>query len=390
MQKCNRNLTLIKWLYVFINTPMCFFYAIFLYQITNSYSISGIIMAINSFTQVILEIPTGIVSDKYLGRKGTQLCCYTFYVLGWSIALMFFLDWKFLLISSFFFGCGNALNSGNLNALLLDTLRDSKRECDFNFFLSKYMKYKHFYTAISTFLGGVIAYYLGLVWVLLYSVIQGSIALLLTFFLKEPEFHKSDEVNNRLGAWKHLIASFRTIKRNKELRNISFLKSLHKSICFSIDDYLSIFYKQFLSFYLIGLLFSLSSFLKAMVLKYSSIFVKKLGNLKSLNIVEFISIPFSFFAYFLPGVWAPIMVELTMSLSVFSNVTHTSLLHEKMSNKKRATIESMVEIFTKLLTVILLLLIGVLADWLGLINALLIFVCLRIIIIPLNYIAVKE
>lgn len=113
----------------------------------------AIIEAAISFTQLILELPTGALADL-LGRKKTITFGYLMHFVGFlffSVAN----DFNSFMFSSLFFGLGEALISGAKEALVFDTLKQAHQEKTF----SKLMTYlqKRFYwgMALSTLIGGI-------------------------------------------------------------------------------------------------------------------------------------------------------------------------------------------------------------------------------------------
>jgi len=92
--------------------------------LTGSFTLAMSVFAVASLLQAFLEIPTGILSDKW-GRRATfitgatseltALLCYVFafsseYPLAWLYA------------GSLFYGLANALFSGNNHAMIYETL----------------------------------------------------------------------------------------------------------------------------------------------------------------------------------------------------------------------------------------------------------------------------
>lgn len=55
-------------------TPLYLFQFILFAQISGSFLLAANILAITKISNVLTEIPFGIISDRYLGRKGTYIC----------------------------------------------------------------------------------------------------------------------------------------------------------------------------------------------------------------------------------------------------------------------------------------------------------------------------
>ncbi len=113
----------------------------------------AIIEAAISFTQLILELPTGALADL-LGRKKTITFGYLLHATGF----LFFWSAKTFngfLFSSLFFGFGEALISGAKEALVFDTLKQAHQEKTFTKLMNFLQKRFYWGMAIATLIGGL-------------------------------------------------------------------------------------------------------------------------------------------------------------------------------------------------------------------------------------------
>lgn len=104
-------------------------------SITKSIALGMSIFSITMISAAILEIPTGALSDK-IGRKKTI-------ILGTIASLIYIIlfaiskNYIILLIGAIFEGLERALFSGNNEALIYDTLKELKKENEYDKYLGK-------------------------------------------------------------------------------------------------------------------------------------------------------------------------------------------------------------------------------------------------------------
>lgn len=146
------------------------------------------LLVIWSVSGVILEIPTGILADRW-SRKNMIFLGELFKALCFMI--WFFADGFMLYAVGFaFWGVGCTFQSGAEEALLFDSLKTCKAEERFDIILGK----GHFLSGISNILaalsGGFIGAYFGFQSALFLSVLSGLIAIGIVLSLKEVNLYK--------------------------------------------------------------------------------------------------------------------------------------------------------------------------------------------------------
>ena len=99
---------------------------LFFNSVLNNYALSMTIYAAKSISCTLLEIPFGIISDR-IGRKNimilgavTRLMCFVIWAMSYSFVP--------LLLGAIIGGASDALASGNNDALLYDSLCDTKQK----------------------------------------------------------------------------------------------------------------------------------------------------------------------------------------------------------------------------------------------------------------------
>lgn len=151
----------------------------------------GILTAVETITIILLEIPTGAIADL-LGRRST-IALGMLLRASFPLSLPFvnsFIGFLFCVILN---GIGNALTSGADNALLYDTLKESKREDEFGKIYNS-MLFKH---RVAIIIGSLLAGPLFSIWRgapyiargIAYLLSAGSALLLVEPIMDTEKFH---------------------------------------------------------------------------------------------------------------------------------------------------------------------------------------------------------
>src|SRR3989344_9241263 len=154
--KLQKNITLLSWHNFF--TDFVFFAPvaiIYFAKITGSYALGMSIFSIAYVSSAIFEIPTGILSDL-VGRKKTiifgsisSVVCMIFYAIAGSYWL--------LCIGAVLQGLSRAFYSGNNDALLHDTLKESGKEQEYHAYLGRTSSMFQVALAIASVVGSIMA-----------------------------------------------------------------------------------------------------------------------------------------------------------------------------------------------------------------------------------------
>ena len=124
------NFRLLRWFSFFYSfRPYMAISILYFSQVRGSYTLGFAVLSVAAIASSLLEIPTGIFSDR-VGRRKTVI----FASVVWFIALVtyaFANSFAILAIGAIFQGLGQALISGNNNALLHDSLKEQNNEHDF-------------------------------------------------------------------------------------------------------------------------------------------------------------------------------------------------------------------------------------------------------------------
>ena len=222
--KIYRNIKLLAWFNFF--TDFVFFAPvaiIYFSQVTGSYTLGMSIFSIAYISSAFFEIPTGLVSDL-IGRKKTTIMgavssvlCVTFYAIGSLYWVLF--------IGAIFQGLSRAFYSGNNDALLHDTLKESGKGKDYHTYLGKVNSTFQLALAIASVIGSIMAS-VSFALVMWASVIPQIFALLIAFQFKEPSILTKESTN----IFRHLSEAVKQFKDNGKLKLITLSSVLKFSL----------------------------------------------------------------------------------------------------------------------------------------------------------------
>ena len=136
------------------------------------------------FWAFVLEVPTGVIADKF-GRKysvalGCLLTFFSFLIYG------SFPNFSAFLVAEFLAAAGMALMSGASEALLYDSLKDENNESKFKNIFGRSFSIGQIAAIISAPVGGFIASKYGLNAPMLFTAFPVLIASIILVTAKEP------------------------------------------------------------------------------------------------------------------------------------------------------------------------------------------------------------
>lgn len=301
-------------------------------EVAGSFSMGMLVFSIASLAASAFEVPTGILSDL-LGRKETVLVgsvCSMIGLLLYALAT----DFSFLALGSVFLGAGRSCFSGNNEALLFDSLKDSGDEGRFPTFLGQMNARLQIGLALSAILGGVLAMHsMSLaVWA---SIPSQFGCLIVALALVNPRRSEKE------SSWVLLKKAIKGFRENRRLQIISISSSFH----YALDESLYLFSPAFISSLwpvwgngvarLLVHLFGTISFLKAGEV------IEKLSPLPALVITNLISRLVGICAVAIPSLLSPLLLCSTSLLYGVSTTAQQTLLHNEFTDAQRATMGSL-------------------------------------------------
>src|SRR4030067_2002650 len=187
--------------------------------------LSGRQIAVLTGFQIIIwnlfEVPTGAFADL-VGRKVSIILAFGIYTLA-MMATAFTTVFGIFLVIEFFKGISNALNSGSLEALLYDTLKEKKLEHRWD----KVVANNETLVWVGLFVAAVSGGFLYYWWYPLPYLLQGLVylgAMLISFWLIEPKLDtKKYQVKEAL---QQNLAGFKELFRNERMTYLTLVLGL--------------------------------------------------------------------------------------------------------------------------------------------------------------------
>ena len=317
-----RQLTII-YLYEFLSTFILFYICDTLYYLESGITSSGyiIFVAISFFIQLLLEIPSGIIADKY-NKKTILLVSELLFIIS-TVIFIYLRAYNWFIIAIIIKSISACLTTGIINSMLYEI--DNRKFNKLLFFkqLSFNMSYM-----LAMIIGGYIGSKYGLIYTYKLTLIPACINLIVICLLKSNKCY--NKVKNAITE----------IKCNKRLLDLIFTSA----IIFSSIKLLEESHPEYssnigISVFVIGIYTSLillfcifGNFLgvkfgkknKEFILKYNSLFVGVI--LLIIGIVNNLS-----------GILFILLIYLFSES--YDNV-YISELHNNISSKSRVTVES--------------------------------------------------
>lgn len=135
---------------------------------------------------LIAEVPSGALSDSWLGRKWTEVIANSIHALSMLI-FAFANDFNWLAISEIIAGISLAMKSGNSSALLYDSLIENKKESMYSSIVCRTMTLSFISASISTIVGGLLGEINLRFPLILLALIYSVVTVYLIIVVKEPD-----------------------------------------------------------------------------------------------------------------------------------------------------------------------------------------------------------
>lgn len=331
----HKNIRLLSWFNFFTDFKLYAPIAIIYFaNVTGSFALGMSIFSISMISSALLEIPTGIFSD-IVGRRTTVILgaasavAYSvFYAIGGSFWI--------LVIGAVLDGLSQAFYSGNNDAMLHDTLAESKNEHRYDEYLGRISAMFQAALAISAIVGGILAQW-SFPLIMWLSVIPQFICLLLAFQLNEPATSVGESGNIYL----HLREAIHNFMKNRKLRLLSASSIFGFGFGEASYQFQSAFYASLWPVWAIGIAKTLSNLGGMVSFQYSGKIIRKFKAMHILvadnlycRIVNTIATAF-------PSVLSPLLMSTTSLFYGVTSVTRSALMQHEFTHGQRATMGSL-------------------------------------------------
>ncbi|MFW6283115.1 MAG: MFS transporter [Minisyncoccales bacterium] len=327
-----------------------------LYFTENLFSLTNValIFSIESIALVVFEIPTGTLGD-FLGRKKTL-------ILSGFVALagLFFLYFGETMLPFSIYAVLSALaislNSGTDNALIYDTLQNSKKQKRYNEVVGKYFSIWPFGAAIGAIAGGYLAK-ISLEFPILITFLPFAIAAILPFFLVEPLYEKP----LKKEMFSQIFSSLNAILKNKQLLIIFLGLFLFLGFSSVVSMNPVLFESKSIPIVYFGYLFAAIQVAISAGSYFSHKLSKKVGDKKTI-IISTLFFPIVLIsALFFSEILFGILFICAFFFFSLKNPSISNLINLEVKSNQRATIISVSSLFSHLGRAIILPLFGYIA-----------------------------
>lgn len=360
------NIPIIKWFNFFSDFRLYAPIAIIYFsQITGSFAIGMSIFSITMLSAALLEIPTGVISDRVGRKKTLQFGAFSsvLAVLLFAIGQHFWI----LAIGAFFEGLSRSFFSGNNEALLHDSLAENGQESVYDEILGKVNAMFQAALGISGILGGILALW-SLSAVLWLSVIPQIICLYLSSIIIEPKInlHKSANV------YEHLSQSIQNFKKNKKLRLLSLSSILGYGIGEANYQFQAAFYNTLWPVWAISLAKTLGNIGASISFHFSGKIINKVGSIQTLFYGNIYGRIINIFSTAFPTILSPLLMSTTSLAFGPTVVAKSALMQKEFKSEQRATMGSLNSFAGNIAFAIIAIILGLIADKLSPAHALVI------------------
>ncbi len=369
----NRNVTLLFWFNFFLELK--FYNAILLLyfaQVTGSYAQAMSVFAAAALSSAICELPTGIFSDL-VGRQRTLVAgagAHAGAVLLYAAGG----DYPALILGGICDGLAWALFSGNNHALLHDTLAETGQEAAYQEMLGRTTAMEHIGSALVGISGAVLAAVTSFGVVMWLSVIPQIILVGIALCFREPRLHSPTAT-----PLTHLRAAWNILRHNPRLRLFGAASILGYSVGEAVYQLRIAFIEWLWPLWAVGIARMLDNVIAAASYYFSGRLIRRFTARGVLVSGGIAGRAVTAAAYGIPTVISPVLLSATSILHGVSNVAQDGLMQQEFTTAQRATLGSLVALGGSLGFAGTSVLIGALADQVGLVAVLLIAQAIQVI-----------
>ena len=379
-----RNIRLLAWFNFWLEfRPYAPIAILYFSQVTGSYAFGMSIFSATRLSQFLFEVPTGVFSDL-VGRKRTII----FGAIAGMLSLVFYViggTYLALLIGAFSEGLARALFSGNNEAFLHDTLKQMGKPEAYQEFLGKTSSMPMIALGISAVIGSLIAA-ISFQWVMWLSIVPTLFALFISLRFIAPQVHMEESIS----AYAHLRIALQNIVQNVRLRTLSAASILSFAVGESAWVFRSAFISMLWPVWALGIAQMLGDASAAIGFYFAGRIIRRFGEFRLLIGGMSFSLVVNLFALLVPTVISPALTALNSVFYGVNNVATSGLIQREFTNEQRATMGSLNSFVGSIAFAVFSVLLGALADRIGVIPALVFATLLGVVPMFLYWRALRQ
>ncbi len=370
--RIRRNIFLFKLYNLFGELwPLSALSIVYFQQISGSYALALGIFSIADIVQSLSEVPTGIISDK-MGRRRTLIASS----LGFLGAFLLFAlagsfgDTSLLIFGGVIWGISMALCSGTDEAFMYETMQELGRPDEYDILYARSHAFGQIGLACGAAIGAFVTYFYSLTALAWVSVFVGGLYVFVTLFFVEPSTVRATDktgLSHCADAWRNFI-------NNKKLRMLAVLQMLNKGIGFTSHRLESAYFNSLIPMWMVNIarimkqVCGMVSFFVAPYVRRFGFYRMLIGSKLCSTMVQFVAVTLNNFA-------TPFIQS---CVNLFYGVTSTAgsaLIQNELSSAQRATMGSIVSLMGGIMSAVLYVGVGLIADMSSVYIALILLIC---------------
>lgn len=214
------------------------FFILFLLAKGLSYTEIGILYAVREITINAFEIPSGIIADTY-GRKNSLMASFLLYIVSFALFYLANEFW-FFLTAFILFGIGDAFRTGTHKGIIMSYLKQNNWNDQKINYYGHTRSWSQKGAAISSLFAGLIVFYSGnYESIFLYSIIPYLLNFLLIMSYPAELNYSTKQSQNekRIGMTAVFKSFFKNIKQPNVLRIVN-MSAIHSAYLRAVKDYI--------------------------------------------------------------------------------------------------------------------------------------------------------
>jgi MFS family permease len=347
-----------------------FFSNFYLPILTLFYQQRGLsIFQINSLQAILIgtifftNIPTGIFADKY-GRKLTMIIALSLQLLG-EILFLFAYGYLAFVFICIIAGLGFSFMTGTVSALIYETLKREQKENEMQKAVGTKVAFEKAAGIIAPLAASFYITSFAMSrfnFLVIVTIIFVAISLIVAFFLEET-IH-IQEIKKKTSSLTIIKEGLILLKENSNLKRIILLSILaYPLMAYLFILYQPYFVKSHVPSYLFGIFLAITSLVSLLSSKYTYKLEQRFGMEKTVLFVTllpgiiYVIMAFIFHPLLSPLLFCLIYFPIGMYEPLFSDYQNRHI-----ESENRATVLSMISMFSNIYIVVIGLLIGLIAD----------------------------
>lgn len=224
---------IILYLYEFISTFILFYAVDTLFYLERGITSSQYLffVVISYIVQLLFEIPSGVLADKY-SKKKILIISQILFIISTIIFIMAN-NYIIFVIATIIAGLQKCFGTGIINSFLYESL-ENKRKFNKCLFIKNTIYYTAYMLAMP--IGGFIAEKLSIVTTYYITLIPAIIGLIVLFFLNENETSNAKNNDNITGKLEILKNGLQEIKKNSFIKIIIFTNAILLAVIKLVEE----------------------------------------------------------------------------------------------------------------------------------------------------------